>query len=170
VLEAVGRNGLALSSVATKLQADRGVVLQAVTQNGHALQYASPTLRADREVVLAAVAQHGHAFQHAPLEARANAGLVLKALARNGSAMQHASDSLRADVTEILLIYVKPHGPTGHSAPYILPPWGPLDKEEHRKVVLEALARKWKLPSPVGKGSTSRSRGSSPNASQGSGL
>ena len=60
VLEAVGRNGLALMGASAEMKADRAIVAAAVAQRGFwALRYASPDLQEDTWMIMLALRQLG---------------------------------------------------------------------------------------------------------------
>ncbi|CAE7239588.1 unnamed protein product [Symbiodinium natans] len=146
VLRALARNGMALQHVSKRLQRTRRTVLAAVAQNGLALQFAHPDLRADPEVVLPAVAQNGNALCWASRLLRNDPNIAFQALALNGTAINHLGEALRSDANQVLLQVTRNEGVEEYTAPYIVPPWGPLDSERHREVVLRWLGRRWNVP------------------------
>lgn len=93
VLAHMRQNGLNLTLVSPKYQADPHVVFTAVHQNGLAVQYASIQLRDTLNIALAAVTQNGLALQFVSDSLRTNAYLVKKAVSQNGIALQYAHQS-----------------------------------------------------------------------------
>ena len=99
MLAAVRLDAAFLKYGATKLLADREIILAAVQQDASCLGYASTELRDDREIILAAVQQDASCLRYASTELRADREVILAALKKGGChAARHVAKFAAAEL------------------------------------------------------------------------
>ena len=99
MLAAVRFDATFLKYGATKLLADREIILAAVQQDASCLGYASTELLDDREIILAAVQQDASCLRYASTELRADREVILAALKKGGChAARHVAKFAAAEL------------------------------------------------------------------------
>eukprot|EP00746_Dinoflagellata_sp_MGD_P168013 gnl/MRDRNA2_/MRDRNA2_99083_c0_seq1.p1 gnl/MRDRNA2_/MRDRNA2_99083_c0~~gnl/MRDRNA2_/MRDRNA2_99083_c0_seq1.p1 ORF type:complete len:584 (-),score=93.39 gnl/MRDRNA2_/MRDRNA2_99083_c0_seq1:59-1810(-) len=94
VMEAVSRNGAALTYASEALKDDREVVQNAILSNSWALADASDKLKNDKKLVMQAVRLDGLSLAFASRPLRRDADVVLEAIGQDGGALRNAEENL----------------------------------------------------------------------------
>ena len=117
MLEAVGKNGLALEFASEVFRSDIEVLMAAVKQNGRALRFCVAVQQVGQaghkcrcvcihrrciHVVTCAIKQNGMALEFAEKTWRSHRGLVYDAVWQNGLALKFASKELRSNLDVVL--------------------------------------------------------------------